>query len=137
MMGTREGLLKTQKRAGFTLVEVLVSLVVLAISLIALWGFHLKSGDVNLENRRQTTAVFLAMEKMEAMRADAALETFPLIGAVEESIERDGVLFSVNTVVDQNILTWRRNITVTVSWERRGNAPSGNVVLQSLIVTNN
>lgn len=137
MMGTREDLLKTQKRAGFTLVEVLVSLVVLAISLIALWGFHLKSGDVNLENRRQTTAVFLAMEKMEAMRADAVLEIFPLIGTVEESIEKDGVLFTVNTVVDQNILTWRRNITVTVSWERRGNAPSGSVVLQSLIVTNN
>ncbi len=128
--------MKLDSNSGFTLVEVLVSLLVLGISLIALLGFHFKSGTINLENRQQTTAVLLAVERLEQLRAEAASGTLPQLGSVTENIERDAALYTLETLVEQDAgFAWRRNVTVNVQWARKGNSP-GFLVLRSLIVEN-
>ena len=102
---------------GFTLIEVMVALAVVAIALVPLLRLHLLSLDATMRAQDLTMAVFLAQEKM------AAMPPFP------EATEEEGTFadpeakrFRWQTVVseDEVILTAQpvalRHIEVTVLW---------------------
>ena len=55
------------RAAGFTLLEVLVAVAIVAIALVTFMGLHLRSLDATIRAQDVTTAVLLAQGKMAAM----------------------------------------------------------------------
>ena len=53
--------------AGFTLLEVLVAVAIVAIALVTFMGLHLRSLDATIRAQDLTTAVLLAQAKMATM----------------------------------------------------------------------
>lgn len=126
---------------GFTLVEVLVSLMVLGVALMSLWGFHWTSHRVNMKVKRESTALMLAHEKMEEVRraissgesidnetGTEVLDNQTRTGTIEK------VVFERQTnIAADSIHNWRANVTVSVRWrEQRGE--EGRVELQTIVV---
>lgn len=118
---------------GFTLVEVMVSLLVLGVALMSLWGFHWTSRHVNTNSKREVRALLLANEKLETYRrAVADNETYDPDG--DETIMVDNVEFVRKTKAETDATYgWKRNVTISVQWkEQRGG--QGQVVLQTIVV---
>ena len=64
---------------GFTLLEVLVAVAVLALALISLLGLHVRNIDLIGRDQRITEATFLARTVM----TEAEIERFPELGRTE------------------------------------------------------
>lgn len=120
--------------SGFTLVEVMVSLLVLGVALMSLWGFHWTSRQVNTNSKREAWALRLANEKLEDYRRVLAdNKTYDPSGS--ETITVDNIEFIRRTTTAANNATraWSKNVTVSVRWaEQRGG--QGQVVLQTIVV---
>jgi general secretion pathway protein I len=67
--------------AGFTLLEVLVAVAIVAIALVAFMGLHLRSLDATIHAQDLTTAVLLAQGKM------ASVGEFPVTGEEQGKFE--------------------------------------------------
>ena len=59
--------------AGFTLLEVMIAMSILAIALVAVFQMQSQSISMSTESRFLTTASLLAQSKMADIEADAAL----------------------------------------------------------------
>lgn len=59
--------LRRSQQAGFTLLEVLVAVAVVAIALVTLLHLHARSLDATIQAQDLTTAVLLAQTKMAAL----------------------------------------------------------------------
>jgi prepilin-type N-terminal cleavage/methylation domain-containing protein len=68
--------IRTRARAGFTLLEVLVSVAVLAFALVSLLGLHLRNLTLIDRDQRVTEATFLA----RALMTEVEVERFPELG---------------------------------------------------------
>ena len=55
------------RAAGFTLLEVLVAVAIVALALVTFMGLHLRSLDATIRAQDLTTAVLLAQGKMATM----------------------------------------------------------------------
>jgi general secretion pathway protein I len=55
------------RAAGFTLLEVLIAVAIVAIALVTFMGLHLRSLDATIRAQDLTTAVLLAQAKMATM----------------------------------------------------------------------
>lgn len=127
-------------KRGFTLVEVLVSLMVLGVALMSLWGFHWTSHRVNMKAKREATALMLANEKLEELRraasAGQSIDNETGTEALDNQTKTgmpDGVVFIRQTSIATDAVNdWRANVTVSVRWtEQRGE--EGQVVLQTVV----
>lgn len=119
---------------GFTLVEVLVSLMILGVALVSLWGFHWTSRHVNMGSKREMTALFLANEKLELYRQKIAADNDSYDPNRTDNVTVDNVLYTRTTSsIPDGTDTWKSNVTVSVRWaEQRGG--QGQVVLQTIVV---
>ncbi len=61
---------RIEYEAGFTLIEVMVALAIVAIALVPLLRLHLISLDSTIWSQDYTTAVLLAQEKMASIPAE-------------------------------------------------------------------
>lgn len=109
---------------GFTLIEVMVSLMILGVSLFSLWGFHWTSQHINMKNSRETTALFLAEEQLENFRAEREADT------AAETLSFGNVNFVRTSTVTQEDPS---KIEIKVEWQEKG-AAQGSVVLRTFIV---
>jgi general secretion pathway protein I len=106
--------------AGFTLLEVLVAVAIVAIALVAFMGLHLRSLDATIRAQDLTTAVLLAQGKI------AAMGEFPDTGAEQGTFEGPELgRFQWATAVTEHTLdalsaggqaVTVRRLEVTVSW---------------------
>ena len=74
---------------GFTLVEVLIALIVLAVGLLTLLGFLVHLGGLQEESTRRVLSAFCAQEKMEELKFQAAISTLHNQHA-EEALDTQG-----------------------------------------------
>src|ERR1044071_2143874 len=104
---------------GFTLLEVLVAVAIVAIALVTFMGLHLRSLDATIRAQDLTTAVLLAQAKM------ASMGEFPDTG--EEQGQFEGAeleRFRWSTAVTEHTLdalegsqtVLVRRLQVTVYW---------------------
>src|SRR4030095_8493600 len=111
------------RAAGFTLLEVLIDVAIVAIVLITFMGLHLRSLDATIRAQDLTTAVLLAQAKM------ATMGEFPDTGEEQGKFEGQELeRFQWSTVVTghtldalaggQTAVTVRR-LQVTVYWADR------------------
>ncbi|MGI4777790.1 MAG: type IV pilus modification protein PilV [Janthinobacterium lividum] len=68
-----------QRNTGFSLIEVLVSIVVLSFGLLGMVGLQAASLQANRDARLQSTAILLARDIAEAMRGNKAVAVDPTV----------------------------------------------------------
>ena len=105
--------------SGFTLVESLIALCILAFGLAGLANLMVGSLKTGREARRFTAAGSLAQQKLEALRG--AGYTSAASSASNESLTENGdsagvTMFTRNWTVANGGTAGTKNVTVTVSW---------------------
>jgi type IV pilus assembly protein PilV len=108
------------KQSGFSLIEVLIAMAILAISLLAAATMQVSSIRNNASGNMVTQANMLAKAQMEVLKNTADVTT--LADGAENNIDADGQpggIYNRSWMVT-NMGTTARRITVTVEWTKRG-----------------
>jgi len=102
---------------GFTLIEVLISLVILAVSLLALAGLMTTSTRNAASGGRLTEAATFAQDKLEELRA-MSWESIPLNQTSADSpISRPGIQYDRSWITNLNALNPDiKEIQITIRW---------------------
>jgi type IV pilus modification protein PilV len=102
-------------KKGFTLIEMLIGLVLLAVGLLAIAGMQIKSVKGNSFSGNMTQASILAQDRLEALRQRDFNHTDLDVGSHSEGTIA-GTMFSRGYNVALIPGTTMRSITVTVRW---------------------
>ena len=108
-----------QTTAGFTLIEVLVAMVIFALSSLAVSSLMVGSMAQVSKNRHRSEAVRIAQEELEQMRSIQVADMANATSTSESA--RGGVTFAITrTVTRDSPVTGVNTINVTVSWTHKG-----------------
>jgi type IV pilus assembly protein PilV len=113
-------LIRCKKSKGFSLIEVLIALVILAIALLALAGLMVQSTNSNSWGSHLTEASTFAQDKLEELRmttwANLVLEPFTDVrtGATGTNYTRT---WTVTTNGTGNL----RTVSINISWTDKTN----------------
>ena len=112
--------IRMRDQKGFTLLEVLISIIILSVALLALAGLQIISIQGNSFGGNMTVAITLARDKIEDLKRDdwdnvnaGDYNDKPVVRGI--SYDRDWVV----QMVGQN-----KEVTVTVSWDNRNHGVS-------------
>ena len=108
------------KCSGFTLLEVMVAIAIIAIALTAVLGSQSQSLSLASEAKFSTTAAFLAQGKMAEIEAEKAEDLASDSGDFGEDFPGYGWELSVNDVTfdePEGVSEHLKQIDLTVSWE--------------------
>ena len=108
------------KQSGFSLIEVLIAMAILALSLLAAATMQVSSIRNNASGNMVTQANMLAKAQMEVLKNTADVTT--LADGAENNIDADGQpggIYNRSWMVT-NMGTTARRIIVTVEWTKRG-----------------
>lgn len=111
--------MRIEQSKGFTLIEVMVAMVIMAIALIAVWGMHFSSLKTDTRNRDESHALFLANQKLEELRS---LPFASLVSGADFAQHPFDIEWNVTSPQ-----AWRKDITVVVSWPERIKSLDGEV----------
>ena len=114
---------------GFSLIEVLIAMGILALAMLAAASMQFSSIRNNASGNMATQASMLAKAQMEVLKNTSDITT--LTGGAENNIDADGQpggIYNRSWTV-ANLGTTARRITVTVQWSKRGK--SRRIVLSS------
>jgi general secretion pathway protein I len=100
------------RQQGFTLLEVMVALAILAITLVVIFSQQATSIDWGNEARIITKATFLAQERMTGVLAQDRLS----IGEEEGKVQKDIPPFTWKTIVEESETEGMKRVTVLVLW---------------------
>jgi type II secretion system protein I len=107
---------KFLKSNGFTLIEVLISLVILAISLLALAGLMTTTTRNNSFGGHMTEAATLAQDRLEELR----VTPWDNISSNNDQIQgATGIVYTRNWNVATNGNL--RTVTITINWNDQTN----------------
>jgi prepilin-type N-terminal cleavage/methylation domain-containing protein len=101
--------MKNQK--GFTLLEVMISVIILSVALLALAGLQIISIRGNSFGGTMTEAITLARDKIEDLKRD----NWDNVAAGNDTAVVRGIDYARNWVVQTAART--KEVTVTVSWD--------------------
>ncbi|MBW1740121.1 MAG: prepilin-type N-terminal cleavage/methylation domain-containing protein [Deltaproteobacteria bacterium] len=111
---------ETCRYSGFTLLEVMVAMAIIAIALTAVFGSQSQSLSLASETKFSSTAVFLAQHKMAEIEAEDLPDLTSDSGDFGKDFPGYHWDLSVNSVAfdePQNISNHLKQIDLTVSWE--------------------
>ena len=105
---------------GFSLIEVLIAMAILAMSMLAAAFMQLGSIRNNASGNMVTQANMLAKAQMEVLKNTADVTT--LADGTQNNIDADGLpggIYNRSWTVS-NLGTMARRVMVTVQWSKRG-----------------
>ena len=111
-------------QSGFSLIEVLIAMGILALSMLAAASMQFSSIRNNASGNMTTQANMLAKAQMEVLKNTADITTMANGG--ENNIDANGQpggIYNRSWTV-ANLGTTARRITVTVQWSKRGKSRS-------------
>lgn len=115
MLRTRIGYYGRHRRAaGFTLVEIIVAITVVAVGLLGVFQVLSTTVVTNADGRNRSLATRYAMQRLEEVR------NTPFIALTSQSATQDSYLWALS-----------RDAT----WERRVTTPVGTTNLRAVLVT--
>ena len=103
-------------KKGFTLIEVLVGLIILAFGLLAIAGMQITSVKGNFFSNNMTQASILAQDRLEILKNLEWDHSDLSLGTHDEGVIQ-GTIFSRKYTVSLVPGTTMKNITVTVNWK--------------------
>ena len=110
-------------RSGFTLIEVLVTMVIFSISSLAITLLMTKHSKLVALNSQSSEAIALAQDKLEDLRT-SNFATLAPSGSTSKTSPK-GTAYTANWTVQQNTpTTGMSTLTVTVTWTSQGVAKS-------------
>jgi prepilin-type N-terminal cleavage/methylation domain-containing protein len=107
---------------GFTLVEVMVSLVAMAIGFVLLWGLLFSSLRMEMIDHRRTQAVEIARRNLEILRTQNTVSGNACPDTTGLGLPSfDPASSTCRARVDPSPLfpSWQRTVTVTIKWRER------------------
>lgn len=102
-------------KKGFTLIEVMIGLIILAIGLLAIAGMQIASTRGNSSSKNLTQATYVAQDRLEFLRNLSLTSPQLQAGNYNDgSVTISGVLFnrSYTVAANGNLIT----ITYTITW---------------------
>jgi prepilin-type N-terminal cleavage/methylation domain-containing protein len=103
---------------GFSLIEMLISLVILAVSLLAIASLMAITTRNNASGTQMTEAINLAQDKIEELSVTPSGNLLP---GTDQKKGSTGINYSRNWTVLPNATGNLRAVTVTVNWNNREN----------------
>ncbi len=104
---------RSQARRGFTLLEVIVSMAILSIGLVAVLEAYSATARVSLQDEFITTATFLGAGKME----EVLKEPYITSGSDEGDFGEEFAEFTWTVDITDSEIEGLVIVTVTVDWE--------------------
>jgi type IV pilus assembly protein PilV len=104
---------------GFTLIEVMIALVILAVGLLALMTLQIVSIRANAFSSEMTYAGMLAQSRLERIRNTPYDNVNPgtVTDTVDATTSTKGMAYTVQTTVDDNTpATDMKTITLRIDW---------------------
>jgi type IV pilus assembly protein PilV len=123
--------LKLLKRTkGFTLIEVMVALVILAIALLALAGLMLTTTRNNSFGGHMTEAATFAQDKLEQLRA---APWTGIIAGADTVLGSTGISYSRNWLTKDTPDGTQRWVTITINWSDPTKKASHSISLRAAV----
>ena len=107
-------------RKGFTLTEVLIGLVILAVGILAIAAMQITSIKGGSFSSHLTQATFFAQDKLEYLK-NLSYSDSNLGGGLHSEGILPGTIFSRQHHIVEDAGNSMKMITVTVQWTDRGN----------------
>jgi len=108
----------TLKPCGFSLIEVLVSLVILSISLLALAGLMTTTTKNNSFGSHVTEAATFVQDRLELIRATPYVN---VVSGNDQITGATGIVYSRNWNVATNAANTLKSVTITITWTDQTN----------------
>jgi type IV pilus assembly protein PilV len=106
-------LIRCKKSKGFSLIEVLIALVILAVALLALAGLMVQSTNSNSWGSHLTEASTFAQDKLEELR----MTTWPnLVSDSDVRTGSTGINYTRTWTVATNTAGNLRTVNISISW---------------------
>lgn len=100
---------------GFTLIEIVISLAILAVGLLALLALFPVGFDAAKRSANITQAAIFAQQKMEEIKKDG----FPETGTTKGNFTDDPRFSWTLNVIDVEPIGYLRKVTLTITWTHR------------------
>jgi type IV pilus modification protein PilV len=114
---------------GFTLIETMLAIAIMAIGLLALASLQVTAIGGNAQSKKRTLALALAEDKIETYR-HTAYASIPAGQEVETGLE---TLYTRNTLVENDTpVTDVKTVTVTVYWYQQSSLTQSQKDLRSV-----
>ncbi|MEO2168861.1 MAG: prepilin-type N-terminal cleavage/methylation domain-containing protein [bacterium] len=104
---------RLSSESGFTIIETLVAMMILAISFLGFAGVHILASKAQSLGNNQGIATFIANQQLEEMRRTS----FAQISSKIDTEEHEGLGFIVARIVDD--LGLAKKVDVLVIWHSR------------------
>ncbi len=113
-----------RKEKGFTIVEALVSLVILAIILLGLLAGVLKSYEIVIRNQIRDEAIKTAQEILEDLR-NRDFDNLPTsLDPITRQIRSYSVTLTPNITITDIVRGQVKKISLTINWNYKGKSYS-------------
>ena len=109
-----------KKPEGFTLIEVVIGLVILAIGLLAIAAMQITSTKGGYFSNNVTQATIIAQDKLEYLK-NLSYRDSDLSSGQHNEGTISGTIFSRQYTIVEDAGNSMKTITVTVQWTDRGN----------------
>ncbi len=112
---------RARASAGFTLIEILVTLTILTLGVLALARMMPEGSKVMSRSRNSTTATAVAAQKIEDLKA---ADWYSASLAAGTYTDQSGPFTRTWTIADDSPMTGLKKLTVTATWTVQGGTRS-------------
>jgi type IV pilus modification protein PilV len=119
-----------RRAEGFSLIEVLVALCILAISLLALAGLMVTTTRNNSSGGHMTEAATFGQDVLERLRGAPWAS---IVAGADTRVGSTGVSYARSWTVTDNATVTQRWVTITVQWTDPAKSSNHSIRLRSVI----
>ena len=122
--------MKLKRSKGFSLIEVMIALFILAIALLALAGLMVTTTRNNSFGGHMTEAATFAQDKLEQLRASPWAG---IIAGADTQVGATGISYARSWTVAANPNGDQRWVTITMNWTDPTKKTNHSISLRSVI----